>query len=155
MNIRLFGVRAIKCMCAQTKNLGLYSHRKECWRNGVRTHVNSKGKIPSIGKKSPKRRIKPTTLHQAGQQTQNFTTSYSGPYCIHQHTSPLHGSSTKYKKVKKNHSLPNNGVLAGLVFCLPLHTDHLHTARIQGSGNTDLEQYRHNTWGETRKYNST
>ena len=32
-------------------DLGLYSHPKEFWGNGVRTHVNSKGKIPSTGKK--------------------------------------------------------------------------------------------------------
>ena len=32
-------------------DLGLYSHPKEFWGNGVRTHVNSKGKIPSPGKK--------------------------------------------------------------------------------------------------------
>ena len=28
------------------QDLGLYSHLKEFWGNGVRTHVNSKGKIP-------------------------------------------------------------------------------------------------------------
>ena len=28
-------------------DLGLYSHPKEFWVNGVRTHVSSKGKIPS------------------------------------------------------------------------------------------------------------
>ena len=31
-------------------DLGLYSYPKEFLRNGVRTHVNSKGKIPSTGK---------------------------------------------------------------------------------------------------------
>ena len=42
--------------------------RKSFGGNGVRTHVNSKGKIPSTGKKNcPQRRIEPTTLHQAGQ----------------------------------------------------------------------------------------
>ena len=30
-------------------DLGLYSHPKEFWGNGVRTHVDSKGKIPSMG----------------------------------------------------------------------------------------------------------
>ena len=45
-------------------DLGLYSHSKEFWGNGVRTHVNSKGIIHSTGKKSPQRRIEPTTLHQ-------------------------------------------------------------------------------------------
>ena len=33
------------------QDLGLYFHSKEFWGNGVRTHVNSKGKIPSTGKK--------------------------------------------------------------------------------------------------------
>ena len=48
----------------QRQDLGLNSHPKECWGNGVRTHVNSKGKIPS-GRKillrggwSPRRYIK-------------------------------------------------------------------------------------------------
>ena len=31
-------------------DLGLYSHPKEFLGNGVRTHVNSKGKILSTGK---------------------------------------------------------------------------------------------------------
>ena len=30
-------------------DLGLYSHPKEFWGNGVRTDVNSKGRIPSTG----------------------------------------------------------------------------------------------------------
>ena len=30
-------------------DLGLYSHPKKILENGVRTHVNSKGKIPSTG----------------------------------------------------------------------------------------------------------
>ena len=34
-------------------DLGLYSHPKEFWGDGVRTHVGSKGKIPSTGKFSP------------------------------------------------------------------------------------------------------
>ena len=34
-------------------DLGLHSHPKEFWGNGVRTHVNSKGKIPSTGKILP------------------------------------------------------------------------------------------------------
>ena len=32
-------------------DLGLYSHPKEFWGNGVRNHINSKRKIPSTGKK--------------------------------------------------------------------------------------------------------
>ena len=34
-------------VCVHRLDLGLYSHLKEFWGNGVRTHVNSKGKIPS------------------------------------------------------------------------------------------------------------
>ena len=37
--------------CVHRLDLGLYSHPKEFGGNGVRTHVNSKGKIPSTGKK--------------------------------------------------------------------------------------------------------
>ena len=36
--------------CVHKLDLGLHSHPKEFWGNGVRTHVNSKGKIPSTGK---------------------------------------------------------------------------------------------------------
>ena len=35
--------------CVHRLDLSLYSHPKEFWGNGVRTHVNSKGKIPSTG----------------------------------------------------------------------------------------------------------
>ena len=52
MNIRIFWVCVMQCMCAQT-NLGLYSHWKEFCRNGVSTHVNSKGKSHLLEKFSP------------------------------------------------------------------------------------------------------
>ena len=35
--------------CAHRLDLDSYSHLKEFWGNGVRNHVNSKGKIPSTG----------------------------------------------------------------------------------------------------------
>ena len=62
-------------------DLGLYSHPKEFWANGVTTHVNSKGKFPSTGKNSPQRRIEPAALYQAGQRAQhtNQGASYPGP----------------------------------------------------------------------------
>ena len=53
--------------CVHKLDLGLYSHPKESLGNGVRTHVNSKGKIPSTGNVFPQRRIELTTLHQVGQ----------------------------------------------------------------------------------------
>ena len=54
-------------------DLSLNSHLKEFLGNGVRTHVNSMGKIPSTGKNYPQRRIEPTTLQQAGQQAHHTT----------------------------------------------------------------------------------
>ena len=76
--------------------------RKSLGGNGVRTHVNPKGKIPSIGKIllrgnsnprrcikqdsepnalptelfRPQRRIEPTTLHLAGQRAHHTFSSY-------------------------------------------------------------------------------
>ena len=52
--------------CVHRLDLGLYSHPKEFWGNGVWTHVNSKGKIPST-RKCPQRRIEPATLWQRAQ----------------------------------------------------------------------------------------
>ena len=66
--------------CVHRLDLGLYSHPKEFWGNEVRTHFNSKGKIPSTGKKnSPQRRIEPTTLHPAGQRAQHTTNELFRP----------------------------------------------------------------------------
>ena len=76
MNVRIFLVCAMKCMCAQTRPRFILSSERVLGGNGVWTHVNSKGKIPSTGK-FPQRRIKPATLWTA---SQNTTTSYSGPH---------------------------------------------------------------------------
>ena len=59
----------MECMCAQTRPRFILSSERVLG-NGVRTYVNSKGKIRSIGKNS-QRRIEPMTLHQAGQQAQH------------------------------------------------------------------------------------
>ena len=42
-------VRAVTCMCAQNICRFIFSTKRGL-RNGVKTHVNSKGKIPSTGK---------------------------------------------------------------------------------------------------------
>ena len=47
MNVRIFWVRAMKCMYAQTRPRFILSSEGVFWGNGVWTHVNSKGKIPS------------------------------------------------------------------------------------------------------------
>ena len=57
--------------CVHRLDLGLCSHPKEFWGNGVWTHVNSKGKILSTGK-CPQRRIEPTTLWTASPSTTNW-----------------------------------------------------------------------------------
>ena len=68
--------------CVYRLDLGLYSHPKEFLGNGVRSHVNSKGKIPSTGeKKYPQRRMEPTTLHQAGQRARHTTNELFRPPC--------------------------------------------------------------------------
>ena len=57
--------------CVHRLDLGLYSHPKEFFGgNGVWTHVNSKGKIPSTGK-CPQRRIEHATLWTASPNTTN------------------------------------------------------------------------------------
>ena len=52
--------------CVHRLDHGLYSHPKKFWGNGVWTHVNSKGKIPSTGN-CPQRSIEPATLWQRAQ----------------------------------------------------------------------------------------
>ena len=67
--------------CVHRLHLGLYSHPKEFWKNEVRTHVISKGNIPSTGKKKnlPQRRNEPVTLHHVGQRAQRTTNELFRP----------------------------------------------------------------------------
>ena len=77
-------------------DLGLYSHPKESWGNGVRTRVNSKGKSPSTSKillrggSNPRRGIKrdlePSTL----------PTSYSAPPPPHTPLTPSSSSESEH-----------------------------------------------------------
>ena len=51
--------------CVHKLDFGIYSHPKECWRNGFRNHINFKGKKPSHQKLrggSNLRRSEPSTL---------------------------------------------------------------------------------------------
>ena len=68
-----FEVRAMKCMCAQTRPRFILSSERVFWGNGVWTHVNSKGKIPSTGK-FPQTRIEP-----CGQRAQALPTELFRP----------------------------------------------------------------------------
>ena len=71
MNVRIFWVRATKCMYAQTRPRFILSSEGVFGGNGVWTHVNSKGKIPST-EKCPQRRIEPVTLWTASPSTTNW-----------------------------------------------------------------------------------
>ena len=66
------------CVCTQTRPRFILSSERVFLGNGVRNHVNSKGKIPSTGK-FPQRRIEPAMLHYAGQRAQTLPRSYWGP----------------------------------------------------------------------------
>ena len=46
--VRIFWVHGMECMCAQTRPQFILSSER-VFENGVRTHVNSKGEIPSAG----------------------------------------------------------------------------------------------------------
>ena len=71
MNVRIFWESVRGNACVHRLDLGLYSHPKEFLGNGVWTHVNSKGKIPSTGT-CPQRRIEPATLWTASPSTTNW-----------------------------------------------------------------------------------
>ena len=66
-------------VCVHRLDLGLHSHPKEFWGNGVRTHVNSKGKIPSTGKILPRGGWNPQRCIAQNREPNTQPTSYSGP----------------------------------------------------------------------------
>ena len=63
--------------CVQRLDLGLYSHLKEFLGNGVRTHVNSKGKIPYTGCSAEDRTYDAASCRTASPT--HYRLSYSGP----------------------------------------------------------------------------
>ena len=58
-------------------DLGLYSHPNEFWGNGVRTHVDYKGKIPST-RNSEKGRTHDTASRRTA-NTMHYQLNYSSP----------------------------------------------------------------------------
>ena len=67
--------------CVHGLDVGLYSHPKEFLENGVRTHENSKGKIPSTGGSEDGQ-----TRDSASRRTASpmlYRLSYSGPGTFH------------------------------------------------------------------------
>ena len=65
--------------CVHRLNLSFYSHPKEFWRNGVRTHVNSEVKIPFTGKILPRGVSNPWCCIKQDSEPNTLLTSYSGP----------------------------------------------------------------------------
>ena len=79
MNVRIFWVHAMECMCAQTRPRFINSSERVIGK-GVRSHVNSKGKIPSFAefpilfydrKKPPKNKNKTNKKQQQNKQQNN------------------------------------------------------------------------------------
>ena len=65
--------------CVHRIDLGLYSHPKEFWGNGVRIHVNSKGTSPLSGKFSSEEDRTHDAASSSTASPAHYQTSYSGP----------------------------------------------------------------------------
>ena len=65
--------------CVHTLDLGLHSHPKEFWGNGVRTHVNSKGKIPHTEKNLLRGGSNPQRCIKQDSEPNTLPSSNSGP----------------------------------------------------------------------------
>ena len=63
--------------CVHRLDFSLYSHPKEFWGSGVRTHVNSKGKYPSTGG-SEEVQTRDAASRRTASPT-HYRLSYSGP----------------------------------------------------------------------------
>ena len=72
MNIKIFWVRAMECMCAQTRPLFTFSSERVLEERS-QNPCQLQGKNPLYKKNPPQRRIEPTKLHQAGQRAQHTT----------------------------------------------------------------------------------
>ena len=70
MNIRIFWVRAMKCMCAQTRPRFILSSEGVFGGMEFEPMLTPRGKIPSTGK-CPQKRIEPATLWTVSPSTTN------------------------------------------------------------------------------------
>ena len=87
MNVRIFRVRAMECMCAQTRPWFKLSFKRVFLGNEVRTHVNSKGKILSTGG-SEEDRARNAASRRIVSPT-HFQLSYSGPLVCGSISTPI------------------------------------------------------------------
>ena len=79
MNVRIFGVRTMECMCAQTRPRVILSSERVLGI-GVTTHVDSKGKIPFTGG-SEEGRTGAAASRRTGSPT-HYRLSYSAPVVL-------------------------------------------------------------------------
>ena len=70
MNVRIFWVRAMKCMCAQTRPQSILSSERVFWGMEFEAMLTPREKIPCTGK-FPQRRIEPATLWTVSPTTTN------------------------------------------------------------------------------------
>ena len=68
------------CYTLYMPDLGLHSHAKEFWGNGVRTHVNSKEKSPLPEKILVRGGSNPRRFIKQNSDLNTLPTSYSGPH---------------------------------------------------------------------------
>ena len=79
--------------CVHRLDLYLYSHLKEFWGNGVRTHVNSNGKSPLLEKILPREGSNPQCCIQQDSEPNTLPMSYSNRWALFKQclsTSPSH-----------------------------------------------------------------
>ena len=147
MTVRIFWVHAMKCMCAQTRPRFILLSERVFLGNGVWTHVNSKGKIPST-RKFPQRRIEPAMLWTANPNPTNelfrppnshsdsaiqHTCKSSLPEFMFKNTHTLQGISLNSvimwwrASVKLNSSASSNIHMHTFPHALTLTHTHTHT----------------------------
>ena len=68
----------MECMCPQPRPRFMLSSER-AFRNGVRTHVNSNGKIPSTGNIFPRGVSNPRRRIKQDNEPNTLPTNYSGP----------------------------------------------------------------------------
>ena len=103
-------------MCAQTRPRFILSNERGFSRNGVRTHVNAKGKIPST-RGSEDGETRNSASHRTASLT-HYPPSHSGPtfYCLSRSVPEIHFAYSWGIKRQTNNSL--SGVL--IIKCITL-----------------------------------
>ena len=78
MNVRIFWVRAMKCMCAQTRPQFILASQRVFWGMEFEPMLTPREKSP-LPENFPRGGSNP---RRCGQRAQTLPTSYSGPRCL-------------------------------------------------------------------------